>query len=127
MVFKASFLAVLLAATAPLVAEALGRREVNCEDRYYLNSDVNRALRGSLLINDTVGGFPRPFNGDRALLHKECAESELYEFPIVSRSTGYDGTFPPGPDRVVFAERGTYCGALTHTDDGFVACRERNF
>ncbi|KAK7050504.1 hypothetical protein R3P38DRAFT_1759917 [Favolaschia claudopus] len=126
MLFNASLLAVLLAATAPLVAGFRGR-EVNCEDRYYLNSDVNRALDGFFLIKDTVGGFPRPFDGDRALLHKECAESELYEFPIVSKAVVYDGTFPPGPDRIVFTEHGIYCGAVTHTDDGFVACRERRF
>ncbi|KAK7052202.1 hypothetical protein R3P38DRAFT_2762611 [Favolaschia claudopus] len=127
MLFKASFLAVLLAATAPLVAEAFRFREVDCEeDRYYLNPDVNRALERGFLstFKDTVGGFPRPFNGDRAILHQECAESELYEFPIVFRSPVYDGTFPPGPDRIVFTRHGIYCGVVTHTDDGFVACPE---
>ncbi|KAJ6556261.1 Ribonuclease/ribotoxin [Mycena capillaripes] len=122
-----AMLTALVLAPLALATPTLGPTgPVTCGNAVYTSSQVNYAVQMGQRRIGGGGEYPHIFNNFQDLpLHRDCRVSgRVYEYPLKA-GAGFTGG-DPGPDRVVFAAAGSYCGVVTHTGaagNNFISCR----
>lgn len=126
MMFAATLLSLVAAASAVVLPRAWPSGDVTCGSNVYSLADVKAAVQNGVdHLDDPIGdnSYPHKYNNYEGLDLYCSGESDYNEFPILPSGL-YDGG-SPDTDRVVFSDNGVYCAVVTHTGasgNNFVSC-----